>query len=61
MFMINNTIALENEFDASMKFSHEYQDRIDQEKWDLLKKAYETFQNRNTTKEALIPKIIHQI
>ena len=47
-------------FDLSMKFSSRYQDRIDQEKWDLLKNAYELFQNQKT-KKAVIPKIIHQI
>jgi mannosyltransferase OCH1-like enzyme len=49
-----------NEFDLSMKFSHGYQDRIENEQWDQLKKAYELFQHQKT-KKVFIPKIIHQI
>lgn len=60
MFMADNIMSIENEFNASMKFSHGYQDRINQEQWDLLQKSYEAFRAKNNKKE-LIPKIIHQI
>lgn len=50
----------DNAFDLSMKFSSGYQDRVDQEKWDQLKNAFDLFQNQKE-KRPTIPKIIHQI
>ncbi|MFZ4115686.1 MAG: glycosyltransferase family 32 protein [Chthoniobacterales bacterium] len=43
-----------------MQFSHGYQERVDQETWNLLKESYESFQHKKK-REPLIPKIIHQI